>query len=70
MQPESVEERPGNTQLVNGGYENVTVPIRRLIPLLLAQFVGQFRSISEMSSGVKWSQGDSNPCYRRERPAS
>ena len=30
----------------------------------------QFRQAFEIVGVKNWSQGDSNPCYRRERPAS
>ena len=30
----------------------------------------QFRQAFEIAGAKNWSQGDSNPCYRRERPAS
>ena len=31
---------------------------------------GHFPTTFEIQAVTKWSQGDSNPCYRRERPAS
>lgn len=41
----------------------------KLCPKKLA-VVAQFQQVPVRAGVLKWSQGDSNPCYRRERPAS
>ena len=41
----------------------------KVLPRRAAAVTGGVQ-LPEIAAVAKWSQGDSNPCYRRERPAS